>query len=651
MTDRLDRTQFERVALAVGATLALHARHLPPWLSIALAAAVVLRVIARRRGAATVSAWLRIPLTGMLLAFVFVQYGNVFGRVPGTALACGMLVLKLLEAERARDARVALGFAAFVLMSSLLFTQSLLFSLAVCTALVLIIAGLIALQPAPFAQPRRLLPDLRRAGILLGAAVPLALAAFILLPRLSAPLWGTRGDETFASTGLSESMAPGQFARLMLDESPAFRAEFESERPRTQSLYFRTIVLSDFDGTTWTRRFSDGRASESQPTVPARSPVYDYTITLEGTGDRRWLPALELPLVAPEGARLSREQMLVTRPGTVVIRNYNLQSSPSVKLDSSLSDADRERMLALPAGYGMQARQLARRWRDQLHTDERVVQAALTLFHTNFDYTLEPPPLARDSVDDFLFGTKAGFCEHYASAFAFLMRAAGIPARIVTGYQGGWWSGQYLLVRQSDAHAWAEVWTEDAGWKRVDPTAAVSPDRIELGAAQADPAAGWMRSSWLRELFNQLDVANQLWTRSVITFDSLRQHALLTEFGASELSHGDLLLALSIVLAFVMLLATLWAMHEARGRRGDALDRAWLRFRARVARAGIADRPYEGPFDLRERLNDAAPARARDFDPLIDEYVALRYGSPAPDRTRVAALARRLRAFRLPRRR
>ncbi|HEU4664339.1 MAG TPA: DUF3488 and transglutaminase-like domain-containing protein, partial [Dokdonella sp.] len=577
------------------------------------------------------------------------QYGNIFGRVPGTALACGMLGLKLLEAERARDARVALGFASFVLMSSLLFTQSLLFSLAVCGVLGLVIAGLLALQPAPLAQPRRMLPDLARASMLLGVAVPLALAAFVLLPRLNAPLWGTRGDDTLTSTGLSDSMAPGQFVRLMLDESPAFRAEFKGPRPRPQALYFRTIVLSDFDGTTWTRRFTDSRASDAIPQVPARSPIYGYTMTLEGSGDHRWLPALDLPIVAPEGARLSREQILVTRPGPVAIVTYDLQSSPDAKLDTTLSGPERARLLALPPGYGAQARQLAQRWRDQLQSDDRIVQAALKLFHSSFDYTLEPPPLARDTVDDFLFGTKAGFCEHYASAFVFLMRAAGIPARVVTGYQGGWWSSEYLLVRQSDAHAWAEVWSDGEGWKRVDPTAAVSPDRIDLGAAQSDPNAGWMRSGWLRELRNQFDIANSLWTRSVITFDSLRQHALLTEFGASELGRGDLLLALSIVLAITMALAAAWAMRETRARHGDPLDRAWQRFRAALARGGIEDRPNEGPLDLGERACAAAPRRARDVQALVDEYVALRYGSAEPERARMARLVRSLRRFRLGR--
>ena len=648
-TDRLDRTRFERVALAVAATLALHVGHLPVWVSLAVAVALVARVVARRRAMGAVAAWLRIPLTALLLAFVVMHYGNMFGRIPGTTLACGMLALKLLEAERERDARVALGFSFFVLMSSLLFVQSLAFSVVVAAVLALVVTGLLALQTAPLAQPR-MSRDLRSAGALLAVALPFALAAFVLLPRLSAPMWGSRGDDTLGSTGLSDSMAPGEFARLVLDESPAFRAEFIGPPPSARVLYFRTIVLNDFDGTTWTRRLSDGRPGEANPASTGPAGFYDYTVTLEGSGDQRWLPALDLPLTSPDGATLSRDQTLIARRGTSPLRQYRLQSSTRAKMATELAPADRERMLALPHGYGPRARRLAQQWRTELGDDARVVQAALKLFNSSFDYTLEPPPLARDSVDDFLFGTKAGFCEHYASAFVFLMRAAGIPARVVTGYQGGWWSGEYMLVRQSDAHAWAETWVEGSGWRRVDPTAAVSPERVDLGAAQINAETAWY-GGWLRDLRNHLDIANRLWTRSVITFDSLRQNAVLTEFGASQLSHGDLLLVLTIVLTVTMGIAAAWAMRESRTRRGDPLDRAWQRFRARLARAGIDDRPDEGPLDLGARLRAAVPERSREIDALVGEYVALRYGSLAPERARIAALGRRLRAVRLPRRR
>jgi transglutaminase-like putative cysteine protease len=645
MADQLDRQQFERTAIAVAATIATHAAHLPPWLTAGLAAAIGLRLFARRRGSATISSWTRVLLTALLLVVVATRYGNVFGRLPGTALACGLLGLKLLETERTRDARVALCFSGFVLMSSLLFSQALSFSLFVGGVLVLILGALATLQPAPLPTRRPLRADLRIAATLLAASVPLGLAAFALLPRLQAPLWGSR-DDGIGRTGLSETMAPGQFSQLMQDDSPAFRVEFASaKRPPNAALYFRTIVLTDFDGTTWTRRFGSDRGV---PTPAARGRTFDYTVTLEAT-DRRWLPALDLPLFAPPGARLDDDQMLIAARPVNQPREYQLRSDVDTHAEPSIDRRERLPMLRLPSGYGPQARALAQRWREQAKDDQGVVRAALAMFRGSFTYTLSPPPLARDSVDDFLFGSRQGFCEHYASAFVFLMRAAGIPARVVTGYQGGWWSGDYLLVRQSDAHAWAEIWRDGSGWQRVDPTAAVSPARVELGAPDANNVQAWFGAEWLREVRNRFDAVNRLWTLSVVQFDAMSQRNLLSSLGISAAAQGDLLLMLSTVLGVAMLLAAAWAMRDTRARRGDALDHAWRGFRARLARAGVDDRAAEGPLDLRVRLHATAPDIARAVDPLVSEYVALRYGTAQPAASRIADLARRLRSVRLPR--
>lgn len=643
MNDRLDTRQFERVTIAVAATMATHAGHLPLWFSLPLALALALRAWTRRRGMTAPSVWIRVPLTALLLVLVVVSYGNVFGKIPGSTLACGLLALKLLETERIRDARIALGFCAFVLMSALLFTQTLLFSIAVGGVLVLLLATLVSLQPAPPDAVRGMRTDLRVALLLLGSSLPLAAAAFVLLPRLETPIWGSRGGDGSGRSGLSESMAPGQFAQLVLDDTPAFRVVFAGATPLPSALYFRTLVLMDFDGTTWTRQFDAGRGPSR---VAQTGPVYDYAITLEAT-ERRWLPSLDLPLAAPDGARMNVDQVLVATTPVMQPRRYEVRSAPQARASTTLGPVERARALRLPAGYGVEARALGRRWRDELRDNDRIVQAALGMFRRSFTYTLEPPPLARDSVDDFLFGTQRGFCEHYASAFVFLMRAAGIPARVVIGYQGGWNSSDYMLVRQSDAHAWAEVWKEGVGWQRVDPTAAVSPTRVELGAAAANQEGSGIRAAWLRDLRNQFDFASRLWTESIVRFDTLRQRGLLTEFGVADVSRHNLLLWLSGLLAAAMLLATAWAMRGSRERRGDALDRVWARFGARLARAGITPRAQEGPLGLRERVHRSAPGLARELDPLIDDYVALRYGSNHPTREGIARLATRLRRLTL----
>lgn len=646
MTDRLDTRQFDLLTLTIAATLATHLDHLPIWLSLPLALLLPLRAWTRRRGAAAVGVWIRLPLTAILLALVIAKFGNVFGREPGSVLGVGLLGLKLLETERLRDARVALGFAAFVLMSALLFAQSLPFTLLICAVLVLLLAALAALQPAPLPARAPLRAQLRLAIALLGCSLPLAAAAFVLVPRLGSPLWGAPGNDTAARTGLSERMAPGEFSQLLTDESAAFRVDFDGAVPPPQQRYFRALVLWEFDGAAWTRdRWRGATRIEEMQDLGTN---VDYRITLEPT-DRRWLPTLDLPLAAPANARLAADRIAIADAPVAQPREYRVRSATDHRFAPLLDAAARTRALALPDGFNPRARALAERWRGEGRGDDAIMRAALDLFHASFSYTLNPPLLGRDAVDDFLFDTRRGFCEHYASAFAFLMRAAGIPARVVTGYQGGWWNdaSSYLLVRQSDAHAWTEVWLPQRGWLRVDPTAAVSPARIERGAVAANGAAGWAQADWLRALRNRFDVVNRLWTEGIIGFNALRQKGLLAPFGIAEANHGDLLLTLSGVLGVVMLFATVWAMRGTAPAQGDALERAWTRLRRRAARAGFAARPELGPLDWLQQIRARAPEVAAGLAPLVETYADLRYARAVAEPAEVEAFARHVRRYRL----
>lgn len=648
MTERLGNYQFELLGATVAATLAAHLGHLPIWMWMPLALLLALRVWSRRRGAASVGPWIRLPLAALLLAVVVIHFGNVFGREPGSMLACGMLALKLLETERVRDAQVALAFAAFVLMSALLFTQTLWFALAIFAVLLLLLAALAALQPAPIGTRQPLRRDLRTAAWLLGASLPLAAAAFALVPRLGSPLWGSPGSNAVARTGLSDQMTPGALTDLLTDDSPAFRVSFDSAAPPAPALrYFRAIVLWDFDGATWSRQHSRDYA----PLEPARpeGASTDYTITLEPT-DRNWLPTLDLPLAAPTSAYLGADRVLRAYRPVTQPREYRMESATRYVLAPTLSPIERRRALALPIGFDPQARALAQRWHEQGLDDDAVVLAALRMFRASFIYTLNPPALGHDSIDDFLFTTRRGFCEHYSSAFVFLMRAGGIPARIVTGYQGGWWNrdGGYLLVRQSDAHAWAEVWIAGQGWRRVDPTAAVSPARVELGAAAANGNPGWAQADWLRALRNQFDFANRVWTQGIIRFDALRQKRMLTPFGIADANQGDLLLALSAVLGVMMIIAALWAMRRVVQRSDDGVERAWSRLLDRLARAGVARRRNEGPLDLLRRTRGHALTLGAQLAPLVEDYVDLHYANRAVTPERIDAFVRATRSFHSP---
>ncbi len=337
--------------------------------------------------------------------------------------------------------------------------------------------------------------------------MPLALCVFFFFPRLGGPMWGAPTD-SMARTGLSDRMAPGSVQQLLIDDSPAFRVAFHGIAPPRQNLYWRGPVLSFFDGTTWSRpeyRSARGGTNDLRPS----GGTISYQVTLEPS-DQRWLLALDVPLTTPDKSVRGADMSLVRQTPVDSLTQYEVTSSTRYTLDADLGERARSRMLELPQNVNPRALALAAEWRKQSSDDNGVIRAALDLFHQKFFYTLNAPELTpRDTVDDFLFETQRGFCEHYASAFTFLMRAAGIPARVVTGYQGGYYNdvGDYWVVRQSDAHAWSEVWLEGRGWVRVDPTAAVSPQRVDLGArAAAGASAPWYQADWLQSMRNEFDL-------------------------------------------------------------------------------------------------------------------------------------------------
>lgn len=618
---------FDLLCLTVAVVLGVHAPHMPAWLSAALAATLILRWWQRRRYGGRAPLALKLPLVALLSAAVIFHYGTLFGREPGAALAVGLLVLKLLETESPRDARVGAAFACFALMTALLFDQGMVATVLVALGLLPALATLRALEPAPAATslPRELLPALK----LLAISLPLALLAFVLVPRLSSPLWGAP-NAAQSKTGLSEDMSPGDFSELLTDDRAAMRVDFQGAPPPTALRYFRAYVMWDYDGRRWSHSNEPG-----DPAGVEHGPVINYTVSLEASG-QRVLPALDMPLEAPAQAQLTRDrEVMALRPvnDTLV---YTMRSSPGYHLATQLDGADRRRGLQLPAGFNPRAIALAERWRAQYGRDDAaIVQAALRLFHDGgFSYTLAPAPLGRDAVDDFLFSTHEGFCEHYASAFTVLMRAAGIPARVVTGYQGGYWNtmGNYLLVRQSDAHAWSEVWLPGRGWVRTDPTAAVRPERVSLGAAATAAGAGtlanWSPNQWWLGLRNQWDIVNHWWNQGVIGFDSLRQHGLLTPFGMQDTDAGTLGLLLAIGGSLFAALGLAWAVWKRPS--SDPARAAMQLLERRLAAAGVARRHSEGPQHYFSRAARALPTQRAELDRLMRTYLELRYAYEEP---------------------
>ena len=644
MKDRLDHRAFDLLCLSVACVLAAHVAHLPPWLAAALSGLLLLRWLQRRTQRGAIPKLARVALVVALPVAILTTYGTPFGRTPGSALAVGLLVLKLLESERARDARMAVGFCCFVLMSALLFTQSLPMTLLVALALLPALATLRALQPD--AESHRYARAFAPGAWLLLAATPLALLGFVFVPRLSTPLWGAPGAD-IAHTGVSDRMAPGDLRDLLMDDSVAMRVGFDGTPPPKAERYFRGVVLWYFDGRAWVPGPAGIRNSAPQ-TLQAHGPAFGYDVTLEPTR-RHWLFALDMPLDASGGVALSADHTLRRDKPVNETITYHVDSVSHYVLAQNLDPSLRDAALELPEGFDPHAMALAQSWRTKFGSnDAAIVRAALDLFRTDgFAYNLAAPPLGRDSIDDFLFDTKQGYCEHYASAFTFLMRAAGIPARVVAGYQGGFWSdyAHYLLVRQSDAHAWSEVWLQGHGWVRVDPTAVVRRV-ITAGDGAIGSGNGDQASHWLDGLRDRLDIVNRLWDRGVLGFSALRQSELLAPFGIPHLDYGQLAIALAASIVVILGIGMLIALRHPRIRPRDALEAAQLRLQEKLAKQGCLRAPHEGPRDFFARCMLALPECRAELAGLAQEYLRLRYGHPAPPAEPVRNYSRAVRAFR-----
>jgi transglutaminase-like putative cysteine protease len=622
-----------------------HMQRLPWWLNLIAAILFAWRSYLAWGERALPRKWLLALLVAGGIGGVYLSYRTVFGRDSGVALLVLFLSLKLLETHLRRDAIVLVLLSYFLALTNFFYSQTL------PTAGLMLVSTLVnTASLVNFAAPGRTLQaNLRTAGVLLAQAAPVMLLLFLLFPRVQGPLWGLPQDAYSGVTGLSDSMSPGAISRLSQSDAIAFRVRFEKDVPPRRQLYWRGPVFWDFDGLTW--RPADLR-SYSRIEFEARGSPYDYEITLE-PHDRHWLFALDLAAKVPPGARVTPDHTLLSRRPVRNRVRYDMRSYADFTTGGADDPDELRPGLQLPAAFNPRARAMARQWAANGARDTAIAQKALDFFREQgFIYTLEPPLLGRDTVDEFLFGSKRGFCEHYASSFVFLMRAAGVPARVVTGYQGGEINpvDQYMVVRQSDAHAWAEVWLRGRGWVRFDPTAAASPVRLESGVAAALPATDPLplmartTLAWLRGLRYNWDALANKWNQLVLGYDPERQRAFLSRIGMKEPNWESMALTLFWATGALLALLTAWLLR--RLRNADPVQRAWLRFCAKLERKGCARAAHEGPADFVARTAARYPAQAARIGAIGERYIALRYGERA-DATRLAELRLLVREFSL----
>ncbi len=661
-----------RSLLAVGAVLTvallLHAKWLPLWLVGTALPVTVLALVARWRGAGPVPALWRLLLLVAVCAAITATQPSFFGREAGAALLASMLVLKLLETTSVRDARLVVMVANFLAMAAFLQDQGIGQMIATTLLLLLVLVALRWLRDDATGGPARMpfrrvaadLPTaLRQAAFTLAIVIPFAIASFMFFPRLGSPLWGSPDTTPRSRIGIDDELELGSLSGLALDDSPAFRVRFlgDGNAPASRDRYWRALVLWTFDGRVWrgSRRFARLRGPVP---VEAGTPRYDYEVML-ASAPREWRFVLDAPLSATPDIEIGVDLQARGEAGSRAERRYRAISSPSYRLQARLPEEQRESALSLPEQSNPRARELALRWRTaHPGDDDAVIGEALAMVRARFVYSLDPPPLDRNAIDEFLFRTRIGFCEHYASSFVFLMRAAGIPARIVTGYQGGYRNaaGGYWIVRQSDAHAWAEVWLQNRGWVRVDPTAAVAPERVlRGGAAYSSEVSGnaWFASSgWWNGLRDRADLLGAWWQRAVIEFDALRQQNVLERLGVEANDRLQSLLVWGAMTLSALGLAGLLLM--LRGTVRDSRWRSLYReFEHRLARAGVPRASSEGPRDFAQRAALAHPESADAILGIASGFIALRYAPEERDdgreSVRFDSLSRQIRALRLQR--
>ncbi len=642
---------FGTIALA----LAPHLVRQPLWLAAATTALVLWRLVLLARDRPVPHVALRAVLSVAMVVLVVTQYQTIFGRTAGSAMLVCFTGLKVLETQSLRDAMFANILAAVVVLAGFLFDQSPATAAWGLACGLLVIANFNMLTAPHRAGARRTFALTAR---ILAWALPITLVAYVLFPRIEGSLWGIADEPATAVSGLTDRIEHGSVTELLLNEEVAFRADFEGIPPPREELYWRALVLDRFDGRTWT-------ASGRTPGVDALDPgdasaIVSYSVILEASR-RRWLPVLELAVSVSPPNRLDHDALaLAPRPPGERYR-YQARSAPARYLDT------------LPAGEPARAYPGAGDEVMRLAADldagnaEDTATAILAMFREQpYYYTLSPPATGADPVRGFLFETRRGYCEHFAGAFAALMRAAGYPARLVVGYQGGEYNpaGDYYIVRQYDAHAWTEIHVEGRGWMRIDPTAAVAPERIELGldalrrlesagALDGDLSADGLRAAleldWLDARFRQMslwaDAATHQWNTWVLGYGREQQQLLLGRLGVAAPDWTWMVLALAASLSAVVLVIHL--ALALPGREPEMPGRYFAMFRRKLTRAGLTAPASEGPRDLAERAAQRFPDAAADIRAIGAEYTALAY-APA-GRASLAVLRRRVRRLKLGR--
>ena len=619
---------------ALAVSFAPHIPFVPVWITIIMFASAAWRYAIERRRANLPHPVMRAILALACFLGVFFTYDTISGVGPGSALLAVMAAMKFLETRRRRDQFVLLFIAIFLTMSALLREQYLWSLPFLIASLLLILTAWLRMSADDSAGIRQ---SAATGSRLLLYAAPVAIAMWIFFPRIATPFWSVPIDTGSAISGLDDRMSPGDISSMSLSNAVAFRVYFDDEPPPQKDLYWRGLVLSDFSGRTWSARdWDNGIGDPPDEQLAVYGEPYYYQVTMEPTR-QQWLFALDMPYHWElNNSFMGRQQQLVSEHPVDQRIAYEVVSFPQYRADVDLRPMWRTRYESLPSGSNPRTVALAEEMYSQSENELAYIRSVLRKFsEESFFYTLKPPALGRNPVDQFLFDTRQGFCEHYASAFAVMMRAAGIPSRVVLGYQGGEINprGDYMIVRQADAHAWTEVWLEGLGWRRFDPTAAVAPERVDSGRAGAmfdGLGEAWGMSApseFVYDLSLTWDSINAKWNEWVLGYGPENQERFMEWLGMDDPNWRKMMFTLiGLVAAIVFLLSLLMIWRNLPPRR-DAASRLYRRF---VRRTGLEPKTGETPEAFATRAANDGGLDANAVAAVTSAYLAVRYG-PADD--------------------
>ncbi len=606
----------------------------PWWLNIACGMLLAWRIKLTISGQKLPPKWLLLSVTIVLSGGIYWQFQQWVNRDTSIAFLVVLSCLKLLEMHAKRDAMAVIFISYFLLAGQLLYSQS----LAAALYLMLCLCFLFSTQQA--FHYHELIPPLRqqlRTGLtMFSLCVPLAFILFLLFPRFQGPLWGKQPANPAGITGLSDFMEPGNIAELGTSDQIAFRVRLTPSPPNTQQLYWRAVVLNRFDGQRW---LTNSSMLRKIPVIPPSARTITQRIIMEPT-NQLWLFSLDFPVslqnTGNDAIHITRQWELRTSHPIQDRLQYEVTSYPGDLLSPDLTETERNEALQLPAGYNPLAIKWAQQLRRQYHDPAQLAQRLLRYFNEQpFHYTLSPPPLGIHQIDDFMFITQAGFCEHYASAFVFLMRAMHVPARVVTGYQGGEYNtiDGLVTIRQSDAHAWAEIWLEQHGWFRIDPTTAIAPDRVQHGLIKNfsgevfSGLIGLKQHAWLSRQATHLravwDAASSAWNVWGINYNWSKQKILLSQLGVRQPAISQLPLFLAISAS--LLVALLGLLLLRKQNKTTPLDKVYSEFCHIMQRNGLTRQPNEGPLDFCQRCQIMFPSKI-EISNFLHLYSRCKYG-------------------------